>query len=190
LIFILRIATKINDPFEQSFFLLIHLSYLQAFEDVNKRTARLACNIPFIKMNLCPLSFVDVSKEDYIASLLYFYETGDTQPAAELFYLAYIRSSKKYLRVKESVGVIDTYRVRFRKERKEILGDIIREGITGRAIEFALEAYCNKSKIENPDKFVAIALTELNNIHSGAVVGLGVTEGMLIKWQEKQLILG
>ncbi|OFZ16403.1 MAG: hypothetical protein A2X86_22055 [Bdellovibrionales bacterium GWA2_49_15] len=42
----------IHDPFEQSFFALAHLSYMQAFEDVNKRTARLVANIPLIKTNL------------------------------------------------------------------------------------------------------------------------------------------
>jgi Fic family protein len=36
----------IADPFEESFFLLVHVPYLQPFIDVNKRTARLAANIP------------------------------------------------------------------------------------------------------------------------------------------------
>ena len=35
----------IEDPFEQSFFGLVQLSYMQAFEDVNKRTARLIANL-------------------------------------------------------------------------------------------------------------------------------------------------
>ncbi|MBD1577171.1 hypothetical protein HC723_12080 [Vibrio sp. S11_S32] len=77
-------------------FLLIHLSYLQAFEDVNKRTARLSCNLPFIQENLCPLSFVDVPKEDYVQSLIYFYETSDYLPALEVFAWAYQRSSQQY----------------------------------------------------------------------------------------------
>jgi len=42
--------------------LLVHLSYLQPFEDVNKRVARLAANIPLVKHNLCPLSFIGLSK--------------------------------------------------------------------------------------------------------------------------------
>lgn len=89
-------ASKIEDPFEQSFFLLMHISYLQAFEDVNKRTARITCNLPFIKENLCPLSFVDVSKNDYVRSLIYFYETGDHTPALDVFTWAYERSSQQY----------------------------------------------------------------------------------------------
>ncbi|NGX32849.1 MAG: hypothetical protein K1060chlam4_00902, partial [Candidatus Anoxychlamydiales bacterium] len=49
-------AFMISDPFEQSFFLLVHISYLQAFADVNKRTARLSANISLIKDNLVPLA--------------------------------------------------------------------------------------------------------------------------------------
>lgn len=47
-------AEEIKNPFEKSVFLLIHISYLQAFVDVNKRTARLAANIPLIRSNLVP----------------------------------------------------------------------------------------------------------------------------------------
>jgi Fic family protein len=59
---------QIEDPFEQSFFALVHLSYMQAFEDVNKRTARIVANIPLIKKNLRPLSFVDVDQGAYVVS--------------------------------------------------------------------------------------------------------------------------
>ncbi len=57
---ILSMAQEIRDPFEQSFFVMVHLPYLQPFEDVNKRVSRLAANIPLIRHNLCPLSFIDV----------------------------------------------------------------------------------------------------------------------------------
>lgn len=57
---VMSMAAEILDPFEQSFFLMVHLPYLQPFEDVNKRVSRLAANIPFIQRNLCPLSFIDV----------------------------------------------------------------------------------------------------------------------------------
>ena len=46
------LANQIENPFEQSLFLLVYLSYLQAFWDVNKRTARLAANIPLLKKHL------------------------------------------------------------------------------------------------------------------------------------------
>ena len=49
---VLAMAAQIADPFEQAFFLTVHLPYLQPFEDVNKRVSRLAANIPLIKANL------------------------------------------------------------------------------------------------------------------------------------------
>src|ERR1700683_1828567 len=52
---ILSKAGSIGDPFEKAFFLMVHLPYLQPFEDVNKRVSRLAGHIPLIRGDLCPL---------------------------------------------------------------------------------------------------------------------------------------
>jgi hypothetical protein len=43
---VLSKANQIHDPFEQSFFMMVHLPYLQPFADINKRTSRLAANLP------------------------------------------------------------------------------------------------------------------------------------------------
>src|SRR3546814_11312413 len=59
-------AQAIEDPFEQAFFAMVLLPYLQPFDDINKRTSRLAANIPLIRHNLAPLSFVDVPHDLYI----------------------------------------------------------------------------------------------------------------------------
>jgi Fic family protein len=67
---ILDTATAITNPFEQAFFGMVHLPYLQPFEDVNKRVSRLAANIPLIRQNLSPLSFIDVPLRAYIDGLL------------------------------------------------------------------------------------------------------------------------
>jgi Fic/DOC family len=71
-------AKQIHDPFEQAFFLMVHLPYLQPFDDVNKRTSRLALNIPLIRNNLCPMSFIDVPQDFYINALLGVYELNRT----------------------------------------------------------------------------------------------------------------
>ena len=71
---IISMAREIRDPFEQAFFVMVDLPYLQPFEDVNKRVSRLAANIPFIRHNLCPLSFIDVPERAYIDAMLGVYE--------------------------------------------------------------------------------------------------------------------
>ncbi|HEY5581482.1 MAG TPA: Fic family protein [Rhodoferax sp.] len=71
---VMSMAAEIQDPFEQSFFMMVHLPYLQPFEDVNKRVSRLAANIPLIQHNLCPLSFIDVPQQAYVDAVLGVYE--------------------------------------------------------------------------------------------------------------------
>ena len=70
----LATAAAISDPFEQAFFVLVQLPYLQPFDDVDKRVSRLAANIPLIKANLVPLSFEDVPRELYTEAILGVYE--------------------------------------------------------------------------------------------------------------------
>lgn len=65
---------EIIDPFEQAFFLMVHLPYLQPFEDVNKPVSRLAANIPLIRHNLCPPSFIDVPQQAYVDGMIGIYE--------------------------------------------------------------------------------------------------------------------
>lgn len=179
---ILQKAKKIQDLFEQSFFLLVHLSYLQAFEDVNKRTSRLSCNIPFIKGNLCPLSFTDVTRDNYTAALLAIYELNDVVPMLELFAWAYSRSCEQYGVVKKSLGEIDAFRIQYRQQRKTIMGKIVKQGLHDSSAENLIEHYCQKQGIEDVDKFTAMALTDLSTLHAGAIIGLGITEAELETW--------
>ena len=44
-------ARQIANPFEQAFFMLVHVPYLQPFADINKRTSRLAANVPLFREN-------------------------------------------------------------------------------------------------------------------------------------------
>jgi len=184
---ILQKAKKIKDPFEQSFFLLVHLSYLQAFEDVNKRASRLSCNIPFIKSNLCPLSFTDVTRDDYTAAFLVIYEKNDIAPLLELFAWAYLRSCEQYGVVKKSPGEIDAFRIQYRQQRKAVMGQIVKQGLHGPAVEELIESYCQEQGIKDIDKFTAMTLADLSVLHAGAIIGLGITEAQLEAWLLSQL---
>ena len=126
--------------------MLIHLSYLQAFEDVNKRTSRLSCNIPFIKSNLCPLSFTDVSPDNYTAALLAIYEKNNVALMLELFVWAYSRSCDLYGIVKKSLGQIDVFRVQYRQQRQAVMDQVVRQGLQGKAAQDLIETFCRKKK--------------------------------------------
>jgi len=46
-------ARAIKHPIECAFFLWVNIAYLQPFEDGNKRTSRLASNLPLLALELC-----------------------------------------------------------------------------------------------------------------------------------------
>lgn len=95
-------AAAIEDPFEQSFFLMIHLPYLQPFVDCNKRTARMACNIPLLRNGVIPMSWMDVEPQHFMDALVAVYELNDTSLMEEIFVDGYMRSVERFQIMNES----------------------------------------------------------------------------------------
>jgi Fic family protein len=89
-------ANAIPHPFEQAFFVMTFLPCIQPFEDDNKRTSRLAMNIPFIRHSLAPFSFSDIKGRDYMFGLLAFYERGQHHFLVEAFTEAYQKSAARH----------------------------------------------------------------------------------------------
>ena len=183
---IIEKAAKIVDPFEQSFFLLVHISYLQAFIDINKRTARLCANIPFVKNNLTPLSFNDIDKDDYISAIISIYEYNDTTPLAELYVWSYLRSSKQYQTLNESIG-IDVIHVRYREQRRQLITQIIQKKITSAAMADFIKAFAKENipRIDY-DKFIENAQYELEHLESFKISGLGISQREFAAWKKLQ----
>jgi fido (protein-threonine AMPylation protein) len=124
---ILTKAQLIKNPVEAAFFLWVNLAYLQPFEDGNKRTSRLAANIPLMLYNCSPLSFLDVSSQDYARAMMGVYEFRDVSCAVDLFAWTYRRSMRKYVVVMESMGDPDPLRLRYREYLKEAIGRVVRD---------------------------------------------------------------
>lgn len=102
-------AVEIRNPFEQSFFLMLHISYLQPFIDINKRTGRASANIPLVKNNLCPVSFYGINKKKYIEGILEFYETGETHTISLAFLNSYKVSVQRYRTALSQVLNVEVY---------------------------------------------------------------------------------
>lgn len=132
---VLHKASQIKDPFEQAFFAMVHLPYLQPFEDVNKRVSRLLANIPLIRGNLCPLSFVDVPERAYVEGTMGVYEMVRTELLRDVFVWAYERSCQRYLAIRQSMGEPDAFRLKYRSTLAEVVQQIVREGLRGTADE-------------------------------------------------------
>jgi Fic family protein len=71
--------------FEKALLALLLLSYIQAFVDGNKRTARIISNAILIENTHCPISFRTVDTIDYKKAMLIFYEQNNFQPMKDIF---------------------------------------------------------------------------------------------------------
>lgn len=74
-----------EDIFEKSLLALVLLSYIQAFTDGNKRTARITGNAILIANGFCPISFRTVDSIDYKKAMLIFYEQNNIAAFKKIF---------------------------------------------------------------------------------------------------------
>jgi Fic family protein len=162
-------AGAIQNPFEQAFFAMVHLPYLQPFEDVNKRVSRLAANIPLVRHNLCPISFVDVAQQDYVNGLLGVYELNQVDYLRDVFVWAYLRSAARYSAVRQSLGEPDPFRLRYRTQ----LGEFIRGVVTAHMDKAqAIRWIASQAELipqQDRARFIEIVETELGNLHIGNI---------------------
>ena len=165
---ILEKADAIEDPFEQAFFIMVHIPYLQPFVDVNKRVSRLGTNISLIKHNLCPLSFIDVPEKSYVEGTLGVYELKQVSLLRDVFVWAYERSSQRYLAIKETVAEPDPMRLRHREALITIVGEIVRGQQRPSAAAVREVA---KSLVPNKDldRVIELAIGDLTHLHDGNV---------------------
>lgn len=165
---ILRKAAIIDDPFELAFFLMVHLPYLQPFEDVNKRVSRLAANIPLVRGNLCPLSFVDVPERAYVAAYLSVYELTRVELLLDVFVWAYERSCRRYVVVRDSVAEPDLFRLKYRNAMIEVIGAIIRAHTNPTEPEVRESA---KQLVDPHDlpRFATLVLQEIGRLNEGNI---------------------
>ncbi len=165
---ILATAEAIEDAFEQAFFALVHMPYLQPFEDVNKRVSRLSANIPFIRKNLCPLSFVDVPEEPYAQGILGVYELNRVELLRDVFAWAYERSCARYAAIRQSLGEPDPFKLRYRALIQEAVAEVVRGGLGRESATRHLQGFARRH-VEERDRarFQAVAETELSSLHEG-----------------------
>lgn len=165
---ILAKANAIQDPFEQAFFAMVHLPYLQPFEDVNKRVSRLAANIPLIKENLCPLSFIDVPADLYVSGTLAIYELNRIELLRDVFVWAYERSAARYAAVRQSLGDPEPFRMRYTAQLKDVVAEIVRQRVKDSDVDqFVTKWNLREVRDEDQKRFRQVVAEELESLHEG-----------------------
>ena len=85
-----------EDVFEKALLTLVLLSYIQAFTDGNKRTARISSNAVLLAWGYCPISFRTVDSVDYKKAMLMFYEQNNIAAFKKIFIEQYEFAVKNY----------------------------------------------------------------------------------------------
>jgi fido (protein-threonine AMPylation protein) len=182
---ILDTAMAISDPFEQSFFIMVHLPYLQPFEDVNKRVSRLAANISLIKANLVPLTFADVPKDLYVQATLGVYELNKVELLRDIYLWAYKRSAERYAAVRQSLGEPDPFRLNHRDALRQVVGTIVRDKLNRAAAFKYLETWTAENLVEDErDEFQRVAEDEILALHEGNFARYQVRPSEFDAWRK------
>jgi len=182
---ILATAEAIEDPFEQAFFVMVQLPYLQPFDDVNKRVSRLAANIPLIKTNLTPLSFTDVPAKTYTEAMLGVYEINRIELLKDVFVWAYKRSASRYAAVRQSLGEPDPFRLKHRTAMRDIVQTIVLERLDKKAAFARIAAWADQNiEAGDQDQFRQVAENEVLGLHEGNFARYQIRPSQFSEWQE------
>lgn len=163
-------AKEISDPFEQSFFLLVHIPYLQGFIDINKRTSRVASNIPLLKADLAPMSFLTMDDAAYIDGLIGIYELNNVALLREVYVESYLASAEKYRVLRAEVDVPDKAALAYR----DVVRDVVRFSVL-EAKRFKPDVVLARvQKLDVPkddqDAVVAYAHEQFKGLHEGNAI--------------------
>ena len=181
----LATAEAIENPFEQAFFVMAQLPYLQPFDDVNKRVSRLAANIPLIKMNLSPLSFTDVPLTAYTDAMLGVYELNRIDLLRDVFIWAYERSASRYAAVRQSLGEPDPFRLKYQEALREVVQTIVLERLDKKAAFSRIAVWAGKNiEADEQSQFREVAENEVSGLHEGNFARYRIKPSQFKAWQD------
>lgn len=92
-----KAVSKMKTPYGKALAALLGVSYIQPFEDGNKRTSRLMADAILMAYGCAPLSYRSVDETDYREATLVFYELNSAVPFKKIFLEQYDFAAKNYL---------------------------------------------------------------------------------------------
>jgi len=91
-----KVVDKLDSPYDKALLALVGLSYIQPFEDGNKRTSRLMANAILLAYDLAPLSYRSVDEKNYRQAMLVFYELNSIVSIKDIFIEQYLFAAENY----------------------------------------------------------------------------------------------
>ena len=186
---VLHKANQIIDPFEQSFFVMVHLPYLQPFADINKRTSRLAANLPLFRANLCPLTFLDVPEVAYSRATLGVYEMTRVELLRDLYVWAYERSVQEYLVIRQELAEPDPIRLAWRELIKSTVREVVLQFEHDPLVIIRQRVAAEVAQDER-EGVEAVIIEELQRLHEGVLARYRLRPSELEVWRRRGVSRG
>lgn len=180
---ILEKAEQIQNPFEQSLFMMVHFPYLQPFDDVNKRVSRLAANISLVKGNLSPLAFIDVPEDFYIQGMLAVYEQNKVDLLKDVFLWAYERSASRYAVIRQSLGEPDPFILKYRNQIRELISMIIIDAMNSKEATKLINTKSDRIPEADRARFIEATETGILALHDGNFARYKVSPKEFALWK-------
>jgi len=178
---LLNKAAAIPDPFEQAFFLMVQLPYLQPFEDVNKRVSRIGANIPLLKHNLCPLAFIDVPEQAYIEGTLGVYELNQIELLRDVFVWTYERSCQRYLAIAHTMVAPDPLKIKYRDALIQAVQTVVK-GLRHPSPVTIADVAQDLATQADQAAFRVMLTDALQHLHEGSVARYRLRRSEYIAW--------
>ena len=162
--------------------MMVHLPYLQPFADINKRTSRLAANLPLFRANLCPLTFLGVPEQAYSRATLGLYEMARVELLRDLYVWAYERSTQEYLAIKQDLAEPDPLRLAWRDFIKQTVREVITQPQLD-PLSKIQESVVRRIPENEQSEVQALLVEELRRLHDGVLARYGLRPSEYAVWK-------
>ncbi|MGZ3779600.1 MAG: Fic family protein [Pseudobdellovibrionaceae bacterium] len=169
---------KIKNPITQAFILFVFLPYLQPFEDLNKRTSRVCCNVPLLIENYVPISFLNIERDEYLTALKAVYEFNRIDEMKTVFLKAYKYSVEKYRFIKQTIRTPTKFEIKFRAEIKESVHNCVKNKVDPKKLRFP-----GLTKLER-DQLRQIIFSELTTLHEENLIRFNLKLSEFKNWKQ------
>ena len=172
----------IEDPFEQSFFLFLHLSCLQLFAHGNARLARIAANLPLLRADLCPITFSEVPLALYHHAA-HENSAGPRMHLLRELYLRAYETSCSRCAALPPPGSMNPLRLRYRKELSTMVRETVQSRMNRQAAQQHLRATMPDTAEHPPAALRDLAIQELDALHAGNIYRHGLSLEEFQQWK-------
>lgn len=177
-------SQSITDPFEQAFFLLVHVPYLYPFNRHNRKISWILANATLITHNLCPIVFLESAAQRYHAGTVSIAELNEIDLLRDIFISEYENSCHRYLTFRKSTGHTDTFRMRYREQLLRAIQHTLKSNDPN-IMEVIRKWSSGHITVEDRQQFEATLLNELEQLHEGNIARYRIRPNDLNLWKNE-----